>query len=92
MASYRRDWLGVMQRAPNMYTLIELGVMVAFTYSLIATFFPGQFPATMRDAHGMVGVYLGGRGDRGAGAGAARPLHHEALMGRQCFTRVRNGN
>jgi P-type Cu+ transporter len=55
---YRRGWLGVAHRAPNMYTLIGLGVMVAFTYSLIATFFPGQFPATMRDAHGMVGVYF----------------------------------
>jgi P-type Cu+ transporter len=55
---YRRGWLGVMHRAPNMYTLIGLGVMVAFSYSLIATFFPGQFPATMRDAHGMVGVYF----------------------------------
>jgi Cu+-exporting ATPase len=55
---YRRGWLGVMQRAPNMYTLIGLGVMVAYTYSLIATFFPGQFAATMRDAHGMVGVYF----------------------------------
>jgi Cu+-exporting ATPase len=55
---YRRGWLGVMHRAPNMYTLIGLGVMVAFTYSLIATFFPGQFPATMRNAHGMVGVYF----------------------------------
>jgi Cu+-exporting ATPase len=55
---YRRGWLGVMHRAPNMYTLIGLGVMVAFTYSLIATFFPGQFPATMHDAHGMVGVYF----------------------------------
>jgi Cu+-exporting ATPase len=55
---YRRGWLGVMHRAPNMYTLIGLGVTVAFTYSLIATFLPGQFPATMRDAHGMVGVYF----------------------------------
>jgi len=55
---YRRGWLGVMHRAPNMYTLIGLGVTVAFTYSLIATFFQGQFPATMRDAHGMVGVYF----------------------------------
>jgi Cu+-exporting ATPase len=55
---YRRGWLGVAERAPNMYTLIGFGVMVAFTYSVIATFFPGQFPATMRDAHGMVGVYF----------------------------------
>src|SRR5258708_15149288 len=55
---YRRGWLGVVHRAPNMYTLLGLGVMVAFTYSLIAMFFPGQFPGTMRDAHGMVGVYF----------------------------------
>jgi len=55
---YRRGWLGVVHRAPNMYTLIGLGVIVAFTYSLIATFFPGQFPASMRDPHGMVGVYF----------------------------------
>jgi Cu+-exporting ATPase len=55
---YRRGWLGVVHRAPNMYTLIGLGVIVAFTYSLIATFFTGQFPAMMRDEHGMVGVYF----------------------------------
>jgi P-type Cu+ transporter len=55
---YRRGWLGVVHGAPNMYTLIGLGVIVAFTYSLIATLFPGQFPATMRDTHGMVGVYF----------------------------------
>jgi Cu+-exporting ATPase len=55
---YRRGWLGVVRRAPNMYTLIGLGVMVAFIYSLIATFLPRQFPATMRDSHGLVGVYF----------------------------------
>ncbi|MDB6091510.1 MAG: copper-translocating P-type ATPase [Gammaproteobacteria bacterium] len=55
---YRRGWLGVVHRSPNMYTLIGLGVIVAFTYSVIATFFPGQFPAAMRDEHGMVGVYF----------------------------------
>ncbi|HEV7611212.1 MAG TPA: copper-translocating P-type ATPase [Steroidobacteraceae bacterium] len=55
---YRRGWLGVVHRAPNMYTLIGLGVIVAFTYSLVATFLPDKFPATMRDQHGMVGVYF----------------------------------
>jgi Cu+-exporting ATPase len=55
---YRRGWLGVVRRAPNMYTLIGLGVMVAFIYSLIATFLPRQFPARMRDSHGLVGVYF----------------------------------
>jgi Cu+-exporting ATPase len=55
---YRRGWLGVVHSAPNMYTLIGLGVMVSFTYSVMATFFPGLFPAAMRDALGMVGVYF----------------------------------
>lgn len=55
---YRRGWLGAVHRSPNMYTLIGLGVMVAFTYSLVATFLPGGFPAAMRDRHGMVGVYF----------------------------------
>jgi P-type Cu+ transporter len=55
---YRRGWLGVVHGSPNMYTLIGLGVIVAFTDSVIATFLPGQFPAAMRDEHGMVGVYF----------------------------------
>jgi P-type Cu+ transporter len=55
---FRRGWLGVIHRTPNMYTLIGLGVIVAFAYSLIATFLPSQFPPTMRDQHGMVGVYF----------------------------------
>jgi Cu+-exporting ATPase len=55
---YRRGWLGVIHRTPNMYTLIGLGVIVAFGYSLVATFAPGVFPAEMTDEHGMVGVYF----------------------------------
>jgi P-type Cu+ transporter len=55
---YRRGWLGVTNGSPNMYTLIGLGVAVAFGYSLIATFAPQGFPPRMRDAHGMVGVYF----------------------------------
>ncbi|HEY6926593.1 MAG TPA: copper-translocating P-type ATPase, partial [Steroidobacteraceae bacterium] len=55
---YRRGWLGVMNRSPNMYTLIGLGVAVAYLYSLYATFHAGTFPAGMRDANGMLGVYF----------------------------------
>jgi len=55
---YRRGWLGVVNRSPNMYTLIGLGVLVAFVYSLVATFAPSLFPPNMRDAHGMLGVYF----------------------------------
>jgi Cu+-exporting ATPase len=55
---YRRGWQGVRNGSPNMYTLIGLGVAVAYLYSLFASFAPGAFPAAMRDAHGMVGVYF----------------------------------
>jgi Cu+-exporting ATPase len=42
---YRRGWLGVVNRSPNMYTLIGLGVAVAYLYSLFATFYamPGVY-------------------------------------------------
>ena len=55
---YRRGWIGMMSRSPNMYTLIGLGVVVAFAYSLVATAAPQLFPIEMRDHHGMVGVYF----------------------------------
>jgi Cu+-exporting ATPase len=55
---YGRGWLGVLHRSPNMYTLIGLGVLVAYAYSLVATFAPALFPQPMRQDHGMVGVYF----------------------------------
>src|SRR5688572_27961661 len=54
---YRRGWKGVLIRTPNMYTLIGLGVLIAYAFSLFATFAPAAFPPQMRDAHGMVSVY-----------------------------------
>ena len=54
---YRRGWKGVLSRTPNMYTLIGLGVLVAYAFSLFATFAASAFPPQMHDAHGMVGVY-----------------------------------
>ena len=55
---YRRGWSGIVHRSPNMYTLIGLGVIVAFVYSVVATFMPQAFPTEMRDEHAMVGVYF----------------------------------
>jgi len=55
---YRRGWLGVVHRSPNMYTLIGLGVLVAFAYSVVATLAPSLFPAPMHQDHGMVGMYF----------------------------------
>jgi len=42
----------------NMFTLIGLGVSVAFIYSLVAAIAPGVFPDAFRDAHGEVAVYF----------------------------------
>lgn len=55
---YRRGWQGLLRGAPNMYTLIGLGVLVAYAYSVFASLAPGTLPAAMRDAHGRVGVYF----------------------------------
>src|ERR1700728_1117149 len=55
---YRRGWLGIIERAPNMYTLIGLGVLVALAYSLMAMFASSLFPREMRDEQGIVGVYF----------------------------------
>ncbi|MBW3567707.1 MAG: PrsW family intramembrane metalloprotease, partial [Proteobacteria bacterium] len=42
----------------NMFTLIALGVGVAYGYSVVAAFLPQVFPPAMRSAHGLVGVYF----------------------------------
>jgi Cu+-exporting ATPase len=55
---YRRGWMGVTERSPNMYTLIGLGVLVAFVYSVVAVVTPTAFPEPMRDHHGLVPVYF----------------------------------
>nr|WP_298137108.1 heavy metal translocating P-type ATPase [uncultured Pseudomonas sp.] len=53
---YLRGARSVIQRSPNMWTLIGLGTAAAFLYSLVATLAPGVFPATfMMD--GRIGVY-----------------------------------
>src|SRR5690606_16717378 len=48
----------VINRSLNMFTLISLGVSVAYLYSLIGVLFPYLFPGTMRTAKGTVGVYF----------------------------------
>jgi P-type Cu+ transporter len=48
----------IINRSLNMFSLISLGVSVAYLYSLIAQLFPEIFPASFRDASGNVGVYF----------------------------------
>ena len=42
----------------NMFTLIALGVGVAYVFSVVATAAPGIFPDAFRDMHGNVAVYF----------------------------------
>jgi P-type Cu+ transporter len=53
-----RGWESVVNRSPNMFTLIALGTGVAYVDSLVAVVAPGLFPPSFRDHHGEVGVYL----------------------------------
>lgn len=46
------------KRSLNMFTLIGLGVGVAYLYSLMATLFPSIFPDSFRSPSGEVGVYF----------------------------------
>ena len=47
----------VFNRSPNMWTLIGLGVAIAYVYSIVATVAPQVFPASFAE-HGSVGVYF----------------------------------
>jgi Cu+-exporting ATPase len=53
-----RGWQSLLTRNLNMFTLIALGTGVAWAFSVVATFFPGTFPAAFRDHHGAVAVYF----------------------------------
>jgi len=55
---YVRAWRSVVTWNLNMFTLIGLGVAVAWTYSVIATLLPGIFPPSVRMADGAVPVYF----------------------------------
>jgi Cu+-exporting ATPase len=48
----------IINRSLNMFTLISLGVSVAYIYSVVAKVFPEIFPASFRNASGEVGVYF----------------------------------
>jgi Cu+-exporting ATPase len=55
---FQRAWASLVRRSLNMFTLIGLGVGVAYAYSLVAALAPGLFPAGLRGAHGEVALYF----------------------------------
>ena len=55
---FERFWASLKTRNLNMFTLIGLGVGVAYGYSLVATIAPGIFPASLKTMGGLVPVYF----------------------------------
>ncbi|MBW8909910.1 MAG: heavy metal translocating P-type ATPase [Mesorhizobium sp.] len=55
---FHRGWESILNRSPNMWTLISLGVGAAYLFSLVATLFPDVFPLQFRGHDGAVPVYF----------------------------------
>jgi Cu+-exporting ATPase len=54
---FERAWTSILNRSPNMFTLIALGIGASYVYSLAATFAPGVFPVGLRQHGGLIPVY-----------------------------------
>src|SRR5713101_98240 len=55
---FERFWSSLVNRSPNMFTLIGLGTGAAYLDSFVATFFPRIFPASFRDMVGAAPIYF----------------------------------
>jgi P-type Cu+ transporter len=55
---FQRFWASLVNRSPNMFTLIGLGTGVAYLYSVVATLAPGIFPESLRRMGGYPDVYF----------------------------------
>jgi len=55
---FARGWQSIRTRNLNMFTLIALGVSVAWSYSVVALLFPQMFPAVLEMEGGLVDVYF----------------------------------
>src|SRR6266550_1849654 len=54
---FQRGWQSVLNRSPNMFTLIAMGVGVAYTYSVVVMLAPGIFPPSFQE-RGKIGIYF----------------------------------
>ncbi|MBI4047942.1 MAG: YHS domain-containing protein, partial [Devosia nanyangense] len=55
---FRRAWASLVNRSPNMWTLIGLGTGAAYLFSVVAVLFPGIFPMEMTHMNGAPPVYF----------------------------------
>ena len=55
---FKRGWSSIVNRSPNMWTLIALGTGAAFLFSVVALLLPGILPASMLGHGGAPPVYF----------------------------------
>jgi Cu+-exporting ATPase len=55
---FQKFWLSLKSQNPNMYTLIGLGVALAYLFSVAGMIAPALFPHEFREHGGAVGVYF----------------------------------
>ncbi len=55
---FKRGWSSIRRWAPNMWTLISIGVGAAFLFSVSGLLFPGLFPSQFKDSQGNVHLYF----------------------------------
>jgi Cu+-exporting ATPase len=55
---FERGWSSIVRWKLNMFTLIAIGTGAAFGFSVVATIWPGLFPAAFRESDGSVAVYF----------------------------------
>jgi Cu+-exporting ATPase len=55
---FQRGWASIVNKAPNMFTLIAIGTGTAYGYSTVATMAPPLFPKSFQQAGGSVAVYF----------------------------------
>jgi P-type Cu+ transporter len=55
---FQRGWASIVNRSPNMFTLIAIGTGTAYIFSLVALLLPGIFPLSFRGHGGEVPVYF----------------------------------
>jgi Cu+-exporting ATPase len=55
---FQRGWTSILNRSPNMFTLIAIGTGAAYLYSVIAVLFPHLLPESFHGHGGEVEVYF----------------------------------
>ncbi len=94
---FQRGWASVKFRSPNMFTLIAMGVGVAYVFSAVATLVPQIFPEALRGAAWSAGSVLRGSGCNhrpgasGAGLGAEGAQPYQRCNPRVAGPRAQDG-